>query len=248
MTGMTVEARTKPTACRYCAAPLSALSRVLGVDSCDAAACRHRAALAKTTRLKEHIATQALAQEPAAQVVWLKHCEPQLVAVSEKSRSEHHAFLLSVLANGYITDTSALAPSTADDRHPQGARLCAQCRGSCCEHGAGWHAFIDLTLLQRWQEQHADSTLHDAVQAYTDMLPESHVHGACLYQTALGCAMPRQHRADICNGFACEALQATQRAAAADPQARVVAITFHQDQVERAAVIGGAETRQMPWA
>lgn len=248
MTGMTTESRTKPPSCRYCAAPLNALSRVVGADSCDAAPCRHQAALAKTTQLKQRIAAQALAQEPAAQVVWLKHCEPQMVAVTESSKSEHLAFLESVLANGYITDTSALAPSTADDRHPQGARLCTQCRGSCCEHGAGWHAFIDLTLLQRWQEQHADSTVQDAVQAYMGMLPESHVHGSCVYQSALGCAMPRQHRADICNGFACDALQATQRAAAVDPQARVIAITFHRDQVERAAVIGGAETRQMPLA
>ena len=241
-------AASKSNTCRYCAAPLTALARLSGVDSCGAAPCRHQAALAKTQRLQHNIAAAALAQEPAAQVVWLKHCEPQLVPLTAQSRNEHHAFLESVLATGYVTDSSALAPPTADDSHPQGARLCAQCRGSCCEHGAGWHAFIDLTLLQRWQQQHANSTLHDAVQAYTDLLPESHVHGACLYQTALGCALPRQHRAEICNGFACDALQATQRAAAADPRARVVAITFHRDQVERAAVISGAQTRQLPLA
>lgn len=225
---------------------LSALSRLRGADSCDASPCRHRAALAHTGRLKQALVAQAQAQEPQAQVVWLKHCEPQLVAVTAEDQSGHRAYLQSVLDGGYIMDTSTLAPSTADDSHPQGARLCAQCKGSCCEHGAGWRAFIDLTLLQRWQAQNPRFTLQDAVQAYVEMLPPSHVHGSCLYQTALGCAMPRQHRANICNGFACDALQATQRAAAADSQARVVAITFHQDRVERAAVIDAATTQVLP--
>lgn len=231
--------------CRHCGVEMGALLRIRGAVSCDASPCRHRAALAHTEGLKQAVAAAARAKEPGAQVVWLKHCEPQMVAVTAEDRIDHRAYLESVRVDGYVMDTSALAPSTADDSHPQGARLCAQCKGSCCEHGAGWRAFIDLTLLQRWQAQHPECTLQDAVQAYVEMLPPSHVHGSCLYQTALGCAMPRQHRAEICNGFACDALQATQAAAAVDSQARVVAITFHQDRVERAAVICAATTRAL---
>jgi hypothetical protein len=75
------------------------------------------------------------------------------------------------------------------------------------------------------------------VDAYVAMLPAEHVRGACLYQTAAGCAMPRERRADICNGFACEALQQVQHVAKRAPAAAVLAITLHGDRAERAAVI-----------
>jgi hypothetical protein len=124
----------------------------------------------------------------------------------------------------------------------RGARLCGQCRGRCCRHGADWRAFIDVTVLQRWQDEAPGRTLADAVEAYVAMLPPAHVENACLYQTSTGCAMPRERRAEICNGFACDALEQVQRAAANDPASAVVAITFHRDRAERAALIEAAAT------
>ena len=144
-----------------------------------------------------------------------------------------------------VIDPSRLAPSTADDKHPQGARLCGQCRGRCCSIGARWSAFIDLTVLQRLQQEQPGRSLADAIEAYLSMLPAEHVQGACLYQTATGCAIPRERRADICNGFACDALQQVQRIAQTDPARAVVAITFHRDQVERAAVIDAGATHAL---
>ena len=232
--------------CRYCGAALDALARRRGVDICGAAGCRHKAAQAHTARLKQALGAAAPAaarsqlphlQEAPAAVVWLQHCEPEIVAVDDDERDRHRAYLESVVADGMVIDRWRLAPSTADDRHPQGARLCAQCRGRCCRHGAGWRAFIDLTVLEHWQQDHPDCSLADAIEAYVSLLPAEHVRGACLYQTASGCALPRAHRADICNGFACEPLQQVQRVAQAAPERAVLAITFHRDQVERAAVI-----------
>lgn len=69
------------------------------------------------------------------------------------------------------------------------------------------------------------------------MLPATHVRDACLYQTATGCAMPRERRSDICNRYACDELTAVQRESDADPSSAFLAITFHKDRVERAAVI-----------
>ncbi|MDP1901541.1 MAG: hypothetical protein Q8K96_13965 [Rubrivivax sp.] len=181
----------------------------------------------------------------APAVVWLQPAGVELQAVTGQDRAEQRAYLEGVLAEGMVIDTSGLAQPTADDGHPQGARLCAQCGGRCCEHGGGWRAFIDLTLLQRWRDQHPGRTLVDATAAYVAMLPARHVHGSCLYQSAQGCAIPRELRADICNGFACQALQAVQRLAAADAGAAVVAITFHQDRVERAALIDATATREL---
>lgn len=134
-------------------------------------------------------------------------------------------------------DSRRVAASSADDHHPQEARLCAHCRGRCCQAGAAAHAFIDARLLERWRDEAPERSLHDAIDAYMAMLPPAHVEGACLYQTAAGCAMPRERRAGICNGFACDALEGVQKAAAADPATAVLAITFHHGRVERAAVV-----------
>ena len=233
------------TVCRHCGGVLDALARRRGVDFCGAAQCRHKAAQAHTARLKQALSAAAPAavrsqlqrQEAPAAVVWLQHCEPRMIAVDDDDRARHRAHLESVVAEGMVIDRSRLAESTAVDKHRQGARLCAQCRGRCCEHGAGWRAFIDLTVLSRWQQEHPACSLADAVDAYVTMLPAEHVRGACLYQTATGCAMPRERRADICNGFACEALQQVQHVAESVPAGAVLAITFHKDQVERAALI-----------
>lgn len=238
-----------PSICRHCSSVLDALTRRRGMDVCGSATCRYQATVAITLRLKQRLAAATRLQHPAAQVVvWLEHCEPQFVPVSTEDRALHQAQLQAVIDGGIVIDRSTLAESTADGTHPQGARLCAQCRGRCCQHGAGRRAFIDLILLQRWQAQHPGSTLQDAVQAYLEMLPSSHMEASCLYQTAQGCNIPRQFRADICNGFACDALQQVQRAAAADPKALAIAITFHRDSVERAAAIGPEATHALQLA
>jgi hypothetical protein len=237
---------SSPSTCRHCGKELDAHTRLTGGGHCRAASCLHREAQARTDRLKQALRVSVIAdaraqlphlrQQPNS-VVWLQHCEPQLATVSADDREQHRSYLASVVAERMVIDRSRLAEPSADDSHPQSARLCAQCRGRCCVHGAAWHAFIDLTLLQQWQDEHPGSSLAEAVEAYVALLPEQHVAGACLYQTATGCALPRKHRAFICNGFACEPLRQLQRLAGQDAQVAVVALTFHHNVVERAAVI-----------
>ena len=171
-----------------------------------------------------------------------------MVAVTDEDRDGHRTYLESVVADGTVIGHSIPPQFTTDNKHPQGARLCAQCRGRCCEAGASRGAFIDRAVLQRWQQEQAAGSLNDAIDAYLAMLPSEHVLGACLYQTARGCAIPRERRADICNDFACEPLQEVQRAAAADPAGAVLAITFHRDQVEAAAVIEAGATHALTLA
>jgi hypothetical protein len=245
-----ISASTNAT-CRYCATPLDALALRRGRETCGAPKCRHKLDVARTALIKTELATAApsaartqlqLRDVPVA-VVWLRHCEPEMVAVTAEDRASHKSYLESVVSETMVIDRSRLAEPTADDSHPQGARLCGQCRGRCCEAGGAWRAFTDFTVLSRWQQAHPESSLADAVDAYMALLPAEHVQGACLYQSATGCVMPREQRADICNHYACDSLQRTQSAAASDPRAAVVAITFHKDQVERAAVIAPEATR-----
>lgn len=237
--------------CRHCGVPLDALARRRGLAICGAAQCRYKEDAAHTAKIKQALADSAPAaarnqlqlREVPVAIVWLKHCEPQMAAVEEDDRTQHRAWLEEAVTDRRAIDRERLSDLTADDRHPQGARLCAQCRGRCCEHGAQWRAFIDFTVLSRWQQAHPESSLADAVDAYMSLLPAEHVQGACLYQTASGCAIPRESRADICNGFACDALERVQREARCNPGSATIAITFHRDQVERAAVIGADATQ-----
>ena len=235
-----------PLNCRHCGKPLDMHTRLTGGVHCRSAACLHAAFLVKVARLKAVLVQQAPAEAAAqllsgrpapAAVVWLEPCDTELQPVTEDDRTRLAAYLDKVVAEHIAIDRDRLAAPSADDSSPQSARLCGHCAGRCCQHGAGWHAFIDLTLLQQWAGEHPDSALDDAVQAYMALLPAEHVRGACLYQGARGCAMPRERRAWICNGFACEPLQVLQQMAARDPQVAVVALTMNRLVVERAAVV-----------
>ena len=141
--------------------------------------------------------------------------------------SSHLAHLQAVVADGIVIDRSRLAAFTAVPGLPQADRLCAHCQGHCCQHGLGWHAFMDLRSLQRWVDTQCGATLADAVAHFMAQVPAEHADGGCLYQGAAGCVLPRDQRADICNGFACPSLQAVQQATLQDPQATVVALTVH---------------------
>ena len=245
-----------PTHCRHCGAALDALTRLRRTGVCGTAKCRHAAAASHLTesksRLHEQAKTLVQAQWPglSAQglgVVWLRANDPELVAVTEADRTEHAAYLQQVLTEGLLIDPERLSAPSRSVASPAGARLCGQCGGRCCQHGAGWHAFIDLDLLQRWQRQHPGSGPADAVASYMGYLPERHVFGACLYQTEQGCAMPRQQRANICNDYACDALEALQQGHAENPANAMLALTVHNDRVQRAAVIQASATHPLQW-
>lgn len=247
-----MSALSTPTRCRHCGAALSELARRGGRGHCGLSACLHKEEAARIAGLKATLATLALqdaarllpTDQPAATaVVWLEPCSRALVGVSDDDRARHAAHLRQVAAEGMAIDRDRLAEASDDDHHPQSGHLCAHCGGRCCQHGAAWHAFIDIAVLRQWVRDHPQRTLDDAAQAYVDALPAAHVHGACLYQTSQGCALPRERRAWICNGFACGALQQLQAETHRDPQAGVVALTMHQGRLTAATVVTAEGTR-----
>ncbi len=241
-----------PIRCRHCGAPLSELARRGGRGHCGLSACLHKEEAARIAALKLTLAAQALheaaqllpAGRPAAtHVVWLEPCSRALVPVNDDDRARHAAHLRQVAAEGMAIDRSRLASDSADDSHPQSGHLCGHCGGRCCQHGAAWNAFIDITVLRQWTDDHPGRTLEDAAEAYAEALPPAHVYGSCLYQAAQGCALPRERRAWICNGYACNALQQVQAEARRDPQASVVALTMHPARVTQAVLVGADGAR-----
>ena len=190
-----------------------------------------------------------LAGQAPARVVFLQPWSAVQLPVTPTQRSSHLAHLQAVVADGIVIDRSRLAAFTAVPGLPQADRLCAHCQGHCCQHGLGWHAFMDLRSLQRWASAQADepdgATLADAVAHFMAQVPAEHADGGCLYQGEQGCVLPREQRADICNGFACPSLQAVQQATLQDPQAAVVTLAVHAGQAQRVALISASTTQPL---
>lgn len=216
--------------CRYCSQALSDLRRRLA-DFCEASACRQADALARfevqrrteaqarveglaaSLQARQTPRTQAVAASlRAAPVLWLQHHGNDLVQVPLDAREVHVRHLSALAAdpqahprNAHVLhypDDPDAAPATTVDR-----QVCGLCRGRCCRHGRVHHGFIDVGVLQRWRDQQGGS-LADAARHYVQRLPLVHVAGSCLYHGPKGCVLPREERAPVCNGFACDSLQA----------------------------------------
>ena len=236
--------------CRHCGDLLTELARGSGSGICSAAACAYRARQDQENQHRAALATTAVdaaqaqhAQSPPPQVVWLESGQRMLVPVTDDDRQFLRAQIEAALAAGTVFDFPA--PALTDAVPVQSGRLCAQCAGSCCAYGAAAHGFIDGVVLQRWQDQHPGSTTQDAIDAYIAMLPATHVRYGCLFQTAEGCATPRELRADTCNHYACLALQQTRLMLNPGTQQAVVALTLDRGRLERAALITATATQTL---
>ena len=80
---------------------------------------------------------------------------------------------------------------------------CALCQGGCCTVG-GTQAFIKTADMLRRLQEDPSRTVDDLVDIYLAYLPEKSIHLSCVNQTTSGCALPREIRGDVCNGFYCE--------------------------------------------
>jgi hypothetical protein len=217
-----------PARCRFCSRPLTALQR-LGRATCGEAACRHRAALerveARLAALQTVAAGSASTALPLARLI---HHPVRTAPLRASAVRRHRAHLEALAA---APESEIPAPASPAQPPTAAAGLCAVCRGRCCREGAARHAFIDRAVLQRWCAAHPGRGVQDAVEHYMACLPARHVHESCVYNGARGCVLPREERADICNRYACDALQQVQerergRAAgeAATPAATLAAV------------------------
>lgn len=85
--------------------------------------------------------------------------------------------------------------------------LCTCCRGGCCSRGAD-HAFLTVEILAEQLRAEPELDAVGLLERYRSRLPARSVHGGCIHQTASGCSLPRELRADTCNSFYCGPLRA----------------------------------------
>ena len=234
---------TAPLHCRHCGAPLGVLTRHRGLPHCDRAGCRAKTDLADLDRRWQRVG--ALAQQRAAAALdtgaapVLLHLERswrEQVPVTDADRAFLAARWRQAWDEGRQAPPDTGAVDTARDTPPDAAALCGHCAGRCCTHGAAAGAFVDATVLQRWLDAHPGTTVDDAIADQLAQLPAEHVHGQCCFQTATGCALPRERRADICNTYSCDALATLARHVTADPDAAAVVLTREMRRLDEAVI------------
>lgn len=258
--------------CAHCGATLDVLARLRRLAHCGASACRRVADERALAQRRAAVAADAVraaratgAAADARAVLWLHHVPGRLAATTRRDRDQLAQALTRRAAEMASTDATSTAtvralPGDDDDRPalpsaapadeppPQAGALCALCRGHCCRHGLGQHAFIDATLLARWRSAHPGSSAGQAIEAYLSWLPRHHVAGSCLFHGAQGCTIPRAHRSDTCNAYACDTLRRLrQRLADEDGATVALAVTMAAAQPRRAALLDRASSRPLTW-
>ena len=227
-----------PGACRRCGQALSALARRRG-DVCDSMDCRRleadeRVRAQRASAMDETRSAAARAwNDPAlavAPVLWLRHHAEGFGPPDAVDVAELRAALTALEADERPTAPARHdAPST-----PADGRLCALCRGRCCNFGLGGKAFLEPHHLRGWLDQRPGAAWSDAVEHYLAFVPARHLQHSCLFHGERGCALPRERRSDVCNGFACDSLEQWRDIVAADPAA-VVAVGIVEERQLRGA-------------
>jgi hypothetical protein len=127
------------------------------------------------------------------------------------------------------------------DETPLTATACAACRGQCCSRG-GTTGFLQPADIGRWRQRAPETPPDEIVDWYLGVLPQETIAGACVFQAASGCALPRERRSDHCNTFYCRSLQTLherlEEAGGPVDGARVVMIVDDEAADEARGVVG----------
>lgn len=191
-------------------------------------------------------AAQALgvAEPQSYPISIVPYCLPEFVPVTDEQRSRMAGFLNELVTESEPDEeeqSDAIATVEEADSPEVTAQLgliCAVCQGYCCIHGGVHNAFITRKTLSRFATQQNILSLDEVVPIYLDYLPAEHRDNACLYQTAQGCNLPRDLRADICNQYECSGLRAA-RERLPTANSRCAVIVRHDNVIQKSAFING---------
>jgi hypothetical protein len=224
------EVRPLAPTCKWCGIPIdrqkAATTRCCGRPNCerrrvaDIAATverqQHERHLALMERVKEACAPE-LARAGAALgahrrhllVGVVPHQDAPVETLPAERRAAFEAHLARIASEGFATARPEDHWSP-DDGCERGApepgpvvAACATCKGSCCRLGGPQMAFLTLRDVCRFRLTDANPTPEGFVARYLGHLPPASVTGACVFQGATGCTVPRAERAQICNSFRC---------------------------------------------
>lgn len=230
--------------CRHCGQPLTPVQQH-GSGICGGTGCRHLENRLRTGAIQASAGEAALAAAGSliagrpVSVLWLQPTETDLVPVPEQRRARHRDHLDGLVERHAAGEAAApLAPAEPDGAGSSHEHhLCAQCAGRCCQLGATSNAFTTLPQLLRWQQAHPTASIGEAADWFMAQILETHVRNSCVYHGARGCTLPREHRADICNAYACAPLHQMRAGIVADAGTAFVTLTHDGERLVRSAVV-----------
>lgn len=91
-------------------------------------------------------------------------------------------------------------------------RLCGRCKGGCCASGKE-HAYLSVFSVRSYMDKNPDVSSEALLKMYVDNVCEESIENSCINQTPTGCALNRDLRSDICNGYYCDTLKSFQKEA-----------------------------------
>lgn len=100
--------------------------------------------------------------------------------------------------NAYLAASTALSSINN--------QACTLCKGGCCTQGYD-HAYLTAATLYRFMQSENVHSPAMVMEEYLGRLPEKSVAGSCLFHTQSGCALTREMRSDVCNGYLCDNLK-----------------------------------------
>ena len=258
MTDSTRHRAPAPQLCPSCGVPITKF-QVLMPGHCGATACartmagriaqrrerdRLEAASARAAEAQTHVAAErpaitALAGPAALPVAVVPHQPEPATPLPPPRRAAMIAHLSQVIPAAFAVTRSdraagPLPPRTVHVPTPVARAGCTGCRGQCCGVGAGRLAFLTRTHFEELFLRHGAATAEAVVADYVAAIPSETVRDSCVYHTTEGCALPRDRRADICNVYECDDLQALQETVAPAVVVALDAATAHVSLCTRA--------------
>ena len=198
--------------------------RIQDLRAREAARQAHRERIEREEEAENQaIAAALLAGEPDADriaLVSLPRGLDRLEPLTDERRERYRTHLLTCLADALAcNDIDELPRDQHYDAHDRclqteqflaqrprlaqlSDQLCGHCRGGCCAAGSD-QAYLTAISLRRVLDANPGMTGDALVQGYLDCLPAQSVAGSCINQTATGCALSRELRSDVCNGYFC---------------------------------------------
>jgi hypothetical protein len=84
---------------------------------------------------------------------------------------------------------------------------CSTCRGFCCRKG-GDSAYLTADTIARVRMQHPAMSDTDIASVYLNAVPATSMAQSCIFHGEQGCTLRREFRAQICNDYHCDPLDA----------------------------------------
>jgi len=130
----------------------------------------------------------------------------QAIDLSESSEvifgQRHDAHITSLAVEKKLTENPKI--NTINDK------LCSMCKGGCCTAGRN-KAYLTVDIIRRFMDINSGLSSKDILDLYVSNIRSITVDGACINQTKIGCALPREMRSNTCNGYYCDSLKSYQK-------------------------------------